>query len=143
MRLADYAQRLHDLAETVYKWAAKVSELDRTRRDKVALYAEEIAATLARAAAALAILETAPNDRTALLAATRELGRISGYVETIVAALEHHLDGRKRAGVKRRLEYLEPFELEAAVAEHGAFRQARRLTSAEGFFRALADALRA
>ena len=143
MRLADYAQRLHDLARTVYQWAAKVAELDRTRRDKVALYAEEIAATLARAASALAIHESAPNDRTALLAATRELGRISGYVETILAALEQHLDGRKRAGVKRRLEHLEPFELEAAVSEHGAFRHARRLTSAEGFFRALADALRA
>ena len=143
MRFADYAQRLNDLAETVYRWAAAVSEMDRARREKVALYAEEIAATLARAAAALAILELSPNDRPALLAATRELGRISGYVETIVAALEHHLDGRKRAGVKRRLEHLEPFELEAAVAEHGAFRQARRLTAAEGYFRALADALRA
>lgn len=143
MRLADYAQRLLSLAQTVSRWAAQISELDRVRREKVALYAEEIAATLARAASALATLEAAPDDKSALLAATRELGRISGYVETILTALEQHLDGRKRAGVIRRLETLEPFELEAALAEHGAFRNARRLASAEGFFRALADALRA
>jgi hypothetical protein len=143
MRLAVYARRLIDLASTIYQWTAQISEIDRARREKVALYAEEIAATLARAEAALTTLERVPDDRQALIAATRELGRISGYVETILTALEHHLDGRKRAGVKRRLENLEPFELEAAMAEYGAFRHARRLASAEGFFRALADALRA
>ena len=143
MRFADYATHLTSLGRTIYQWVVQVTEIDQLRREKVALYAEEIAATLARAAVALAALEAAPNDRSALMAATRELGRIAGYVETIMSALQHHLDGRKRAGVKRRLETLEPFELEAAVAEHGAFRQARRLTSAEGFFRALADALRA
>lgn len=63
----------------------------------------------------------------ALLSATRELGRISGYVETIMAALEDQLDGRKQAGVKRRLEHLKPFDLEAAILEFGAFRHARRL----------------
>ena len=84
-----------------------------------------------------------PDDRPALLSATRELGRISGYVETIMAALEDHLDGRKQAGVKRRLEHLKPFDLEAAILEFGAFRHARRLISAEGYFRALADTLRA
>ncbi len=143
MRLADYAKHLIDLGQTIYQWVGQITEIDRVRREKVALYAEEIAATLSRAAAALAALETAPDDRRVLLAATRELGRISGYVETIMTALQHHLDGRKRAGVKRRLEHLQPFELEAAVVEHGAFRQARRLTAAEGYFRALADALRA
>lgn len=143
MRLAVYARRLIDLASTIYQWTAQISEIDRARREKVALYAEEIAATLARAEAALTTLERVPDDRQALIAATRELGRISGYIETILTALEHHLDGRKRAGVKRRLENLEPFELEAAMAEYGAFRHARRLASAEGFFRALADALRA
>lgn len=143
MRLADYAQHLISLGQTIYQWAGHFSELDRTRREKVALYAEEIAATLGRAAAALAALEHAPEDRPALLSATRELGRIGGYVETIMSALQRHLDGRKRAGVKRRLEHLQPFELEAALAENGAFKQARRLTAAEGYFRALADALRA
>lgn len=143
MHLQDYAHRLSQIAQTVYLWVIHLSELDRSRREKVALFAEEIAATLARAAAALINLENGPNDHPSLLAATRELGRISGYVETIVAALEGHLDGRKRAGVKRRLEALEPFDLEAALRRHGAFRNARRLASAEGFFRALADALRA
>ncbi|MBK9078317.1 MAG: hypothetical protein WBP38_13225 [Hyphomicrobium sp.] len=143
MRFAAYTQHLIGLGQTIYQWAGQLAEMDRVRREKVALYAEEIAATLARAAAALAALEHAPDDRPALLAATRELGRISGYVETIMSALQRHLDGRKRAGVKRRLEHLQPFELEAALAENGAFRQARRLTAAEGYFRALADALRA
>jgi hypothetical protein len=143
MRLAEYTKHLIDLGQTIYQWVGQITEIDRVRREKVALYAEEIAATLARAAAALAALEQAPHDRAALLAATRELGRISGYVETIMTALHHHLDGRKRAGVKRRLEHLQPFELELAIAEHGAFKQARRLTAAEGYFRALADALRA
>jgi len=142
MRLVDYVQRLTGLAATVHRWLAVAARLDSQNREKVALYAEEIAATLARAAAALAALETLPNDRPALLAATRELGRISGYVETIMATLEDHLDGRKQAGVKRRLEHLKPFDLEAAISEFGAFRHARRLTSAEGFFRALADTLR-
>lgn len=143
MRLADYAQRLSDLAKTVNRWLALVAKLDALRRDKVALYAEEVAATLARAATNLAVLEGDPHNRPALLAATRELGRIGGYVETIVATLEHHLDGRKQAGVKRRLEHLKPFDLEAAIREFGAFRHARRLASVEGYFRALADSLRA
>jgi hypothetical protein len=143
MRLAAYAQRLAALAATLHRWIAIFARLDSLRREKVALYAEEIAATLARAAAALAALEIRPDDRSALLSATRELGRVSGYVETILSALEDHLDGRKQAGVKRRLEHLKPFDLEAAIREFGAFRHARRLTSAEGYFRALADTLRA
>jgi hypothetical protein len=143
MRFADYAQRLSELARTVNRWLALAAKLDGLRRDKVALYAEEVAATLARAAVNLATLEGDPHNRPALLSATRELGRIAGYVETIVATLEQHLDGRKRAGVKRRLEHLKPFDLEAAIREFGAFRHARRLASAEGYFRALADTLRA
>ena len=142
MLLANYVDRLADLAATLARWLIFAARLDRTNREKAALYAEEIAATLNRAAAALMLLEGSPNDRAAALTATRELGRVSGYVETIVTAFAQHLDGRKRAGVKRRLERLEPFDLEAALMELGAFRQARRLTSTEGYFRALADALR-
>lgn len=143
MRLAAYLQRLSSFAETIHRWLAVAARLDTLGREKVALYAEEIAATLSRAATALGTLETTPHDHSAVLTATRELGRISGYLETIMAALEVHLDGRKRAGVKRRLEHLKPFDLEAAIREFGAFRHARRLTSAEGYFRALADTLRA
>jgi len=143
MRLAAYLRRLSALAQTVHRWLAVAAQLDGIRREKVALYAEEIAATLSRAATALGALERAPGDRSAVLTATRELGRISGYLDTIMAALDVHLDGRKRAGVKRRLEHLKPFDLETAIREFGAFRHARRLASAEGYFRALADTLRA
>ena len=72
---------------------ALAARLDSLRREKVALYAEEIAATLGRASAALATLESRPDDRPSLLSATRELGRISGYVETIMAALMINLTG--------------------------------------------------
>ncbi|MGL4395595.1 MAG: hypothetical protein ACRCS9_03555 [Hyphomicrobium sp.] len=142
MPLADYARCLAALAETVYLWIGQLKELDAARREKVALYAEEVAATLARASSAFAHIERSPGDRREVLHATRELGRVAGYVETIVAALEHHLDGRKLAGVKRRLETLKPFEFDDVTAHHSAFSQARRLASAEGYFRALADALR-
>ena len=142
MPITDYAQRLLDLAETVYLWLGQISDLQGAKREKVALYAEEIAATLARATLAFAALERQPADKQQILAAARELGRIAGYVDTIVAALANHLDGRKLAGVKRRLEHLQPFDPDALIAERGAFAIASRLTSAEGFFRALADALR-
>ena len=143
MGLTDFAQRILEIAETVYRWAGQLAELEAGKREKVALYAEEIAATLGRAAAAFASLDDQPDDKQQLLAAERELGRITGYLETIVGALRHHLDGRKLAGVKRRLEHLEPYAAGALIAERGAFENASRLTSAEGFFRALADALRA
>jgi len=142
MRLSDYARHLCALGGLVYSWLGQLSELDGVQRDKAALYAEEVAATLLRAALALRNLETHPHSQAALLDAARELGRISGYVETIVDALDRHLDGRKRARVKRRLEHLAPFDLETAMRDAGAFRHAKRLVSAEGFFRALADALR-
>lgn len=143
MPLADYAKRILAVAETIYQWLGVCAGLDQAAREKVALYAEEIAATLARAADALARLEAQPKDKIHSLSAIRELGRISGYLETIVGALQHHLDGRKLAGVKRRLEHLTPFDLDVVLAEHGPFAHAARLTSAEGYFRALADALRA
>ena len=147
MPLADFAKRLLSLSQTIYQWLGQLAGLNGQQREKVALYAEEIAATLARAAIALAALETQPADKQRVLATVRELGRISGYVETIVGTLEHHLDGRKLAGVKRRLERLErgaevptatSVSLPAAMKIH-----AGHLMTAEGYFRALADALRA
>lgn len=143
MNFTEYATRLTSLASTLLRWLSLAKRLDEAKRERAALYSEEIAATLARASAALAALEGSPGSAPALLSATRELGRIAGYVETILTAFAHHLDGRRRAGVKRRLEILEPFDVESALRTPGALRHARRLTSAEGYFRALADALRA
>ena len=74
--------------------------------------------------------------------AIRELGRISGYIETLVGVLDHHLDGRKLAGVKRRLEQLRPGELRQCVVSGRKPIHIDRLASAEGYFRALADGLR-
>jgi hypothetical protein len=116
--------------------------LDDVRRSRVAAYAEKIAATLERAGQALRLLETAPHDRGARERAVRELGRISGYIETMVGVLEHHLDGRKLAGVKRRLEMLRPGELTRNVVAGRKPIHIDRLASAEGYFRALADGLR-
>jgi hypothetical protein len=140
--VADYARRLLCIAETVHRWLDSLSGLDHARRTRVATYAERIAATLARAGWALHRLELVPADARARERAIRELGRIAGYVETMVGALEHHLDGRKLAGVKRRLEQLRPEELHNCVVFGRKLVHIERLASAEGYFRALADGLR-
>jgi hypothetical protein len=142
LRLADYAQRLLCLAETVHRWLGALSALDAKRRARVAGYAERIADTLARAGDAFNRLDEVPDDARVRRQAIRELGRISGYIETMVAALEHSLDGRKLAGVKRRLEQLRPGELHASVVSGRKPLYTDRLASAEGYFRALADGLR-
>jgi hypothetical protein len=142
MRLADLSRIVLGLAETAYRWLAALAMLEEGHRAKVARYAEEIAATLARAAEALVKLEAEPADATSRRALAREFGRIRGYVETMVAALEHHLDGRKLAGVKRRLEHLEAAPAEGPAAPRVLRLPIDRLLAAEGYFRALADGLR-
>lgn len=142
MPIAEYARCLLAIAETVHCWLSSLRVLDEVRRTRVAAYAEKIAATLERAGMALRQLETTPHDRSARERAVRELGRISGYVETMVEVLEHHLDGRKLAGVKRRLEMLRPGELTRNVVAGRKPIHIDRLASAEGYFRALADGLR-
>lgn len=142
MPIAEYARCLLAIAETVHCWLSQLNVLDAGRRARVAAYAEKIAATLERAGGALRQLEVAPGDRLARERSVRELGRISGYIETMVEALEHHLDGRKLAGVKRRLEVLRPGELTKNVVAGRQPIHIDRLASAEGYFRALADALR-
>jgi hypothetical protein len=142
MQLSDYLKRLLGIASAVHRWAGAISELDERRRERIAVYADRIAETLSRAADALARLEQTPGDRAARRQAARELGRIEGYVGTLVHVLRHHLDGRKLHGVKRRLEQLGS----SGLAEEAGGRAARlrigRVSAAEGYFRALADALR-
>lgn len=72
--LTPYAQQILSIAQTVYRWAGQISALDAARREKVALYAEEIAATLARAAQAFVALEGQPTDKEHFMTASRELG---------------------------------------------------------------------
>lgn len=141
MPFADYARLLLEIAETVHRWVAALAPLDRARRRRVARYAADIAETLSRAADALNDLEARPDDRQAALRAAREFGRITGYVETMVGVLEHHLDGRKLAGVKRRLERLEASAPEADAVQSATGHRIDRLAAAEGYFRALADGL--
>jgi hypothetical protein len=152
MPLSVYTLKILSLAETLHCWLTVLTGLDRANRERVAEYAEAIAATLSRAAAALTQLERAPESPNFRADALRELGRISGYVETIVAVLEHHLDGRKIAGVKRRLEHLDVDRLADGIAvdtqgeSAGAYQiraRSRQLLAAEGYLRALADGLRA
>lgn len=42
-----------------------------------------------------------------------EFGRVHGYVTAIVEVLQHRLDGRRLAGVKKRLEILDQRPLRA------------------------------
>jgi hypothetical protein len=142
MRLLDYSKRLLSIAETVHRWAAMLAALDRTQRIRVARYAEAIADTLQRAAGFSARLTAAPGNRMARRGLARELGRITGYLETIVGVLRHHLDGRKLAGVKRRLKQLSSLETGEMARASTANVRVDRLLAAEGYFRALADSLR-
>ena len=142
MRLSDLTLRILSLAAALHTWLGQMLELDRKRRERLARYAEAIAATLARAAEAFTRLEQKPDDKAAFREGLRELARIGGYLEDIVGALRWHLDGRKLAGVKRRLEPLvskAPVRNATGPPDAG---QIERLLAAEGYFRALADALR-
>ena len=143
MDLADYSRKLLAIAELLHGWAGSLVALDASRREKVACFAEEIAATLARAGEAAATLEADPASKAAARALAREYGRIAGYLETIVEVLRHHLDGRKLAGVKRRLDELPPESRGGSLAPRKARARIVRLSAAEGYFRALADSLRA
>lgn len=143
MRVIDISLKLLGLADVICKWQAKMVRLDKVERVKVAEYAVAIADSLARMAAALERLEGEPTDRAARRSAIREIGRLAGYVETIVITLRGHIDGRCLAGAERRLENLAD-ESRATVALAGpqALR-VERIVAAEGYVRALADSLRA
>jgi acyl-CoA reductase-like NAD-dependent aldehyde dehydrogenase len=145
MRWTELAKKILALAQVVHRWLGALSKLEPERRARVARYAEAIADTLARAADALAELEcSATTDPRARRAAIRELGRVHGYVATIVEVLQHRLDGRRLAGVKRRLECLDRGSLHELSEDHPTSGKLRvdHLYAAEGYFRALSDSLR-
>ncbi len=142
MRLLDYTIKLLGLSETIHHWRGALADLDAKRRESVARYADRVADTLGRAAAAFAVLEKDPAAIRATREAIRELGRIAGYVEDIVRTLEHHLDGRKLAGVKRRLDRLAGTEPMRTAVRSADAQRIEHLLEAEGYFRALADGLR-
>lgn len=143
MRLVDYTLKLLGITEILRRWQGVIAEVDDRRRDRIARYAEEIAATLARAADAFEKLERDPADRVAARTIRREFGRLGGYIENIIASLDGHIDGRRLQGVKRRLESLAADGLLASTLSSGDPKRLERLATAEGYFRALADGLRA
>lgn len=143
MRFNDVTSRLLGLSRTVHTWLGALTQLDTRRRLRVAGYADHVAETLARAAAAFTALERDPANVGAIRDAVRELGRIAGYIEDIVRALEQHLDGRKLAGVKRRLDQLAAREPILIAVRQADAQRIERLIEAEGYFRSLADGLRA
>jgi hypothetical protein len=143
MTPADSTRKILGIAETLHRWLGALTTLDRKRRDRIARYADEVAATLQRASDGLIRLESDPADRGAHRTLVREVGRIGGYVETIVEVLERHLDGRKLAGVKRRLEVLAALDAGGVATLPLDRGRTDRLLAAEGYFRALADGLRA
>jgi hypothetical protein len=143
MRLVDYTLKVLGLSQAMRKWHSLMSALDQSQRDKVARFAEQIAATLARAAEAFGRLEKHPGETLAARAAVRELGRLSGYVENIVVTLQGRIDGRRLRGIRRRLEALTEDGLIADSVRRADATRINRLIEAEGYFRALADALRA
>ena len=147
MPLRDFLLRLIGITRTIQSWHAVLLTLDAVRRDKLAAYADEIAATFARAALAFTILDRTPADARARRDAVRELGRISGYLDDLVRVLDSALDGRKLAGLKKRLIRLGPPppptpSLGLSAPMRGSPRL-DALLDAEGYFRALADGLRA
>ena len=143
MHLSDFSGKVLSWSETVYRWLGALSGLDTARRAKVADYADDIAATLARAAEAVVLLQADGRDATARRQIVREFGRIAGYVETMVGPLKAHLDGRKLAGVKRRLEQLQGGVVLGHDGPPLTAAALDRIVAAEGYFRALADGLRA
>lgn len=146
MSVLEAALKLLGLSEALLKWHGPLRELSTARRERVATYAGEIAASIARAASAAEQLGDASLDKKSRrkLAAeiVREVGRLKGYVEDVADTLKNHLDGRKLSGVKRRLQSLEiaPADLEKDGGETRAL--VDRFIEAEGYMRALIDRLK-
>lgn len=142
MGVVDYTLKLLGLTDTLKKWQGLFLDLDAAQRTAIARYAEEIAGTLSRAAEAFEKLEKDPGDKAAARVAIREFGRLAGYVETIVQRLDGRIDGRRLAGMQRRLETLAAEGLMIESLKKADAARIERIVSAEGYFRALADSLR-
>ena len=143
MPIRDFLLRLIGITRTIQSWHAALLTLDAARREKLAAYADEIAATFARASQAFATLDRTPADPRARRDAIRELGRISGYLDDLVSVLETALDGRKLSGLKRRLSGLATPTPKGLIRPIHSHPRLEALLDAEGYFRALADGLRA
>ena len=142
MRILDLALKLLGLSEAFTRWRGELARLHVSERVRVADYCVAIADCLGRAGDAVDRLQQKPKARKPASELARELGRLTGYLEDVTAALEDHLDGRKLAGLKRRLAAISHAPDGVAAAEPGGAKQLRQLAEAEGYFRALADQLR-
>lgn len=143
MSFVDYTLKLLGITEAMRRLQGVFGDVDDKRRDKIARFSEEIAGTLARAAEAYEKLEKDPGDKAAERIAIREFGRLGGYVENILVTLDGRVDGRRLAGIKRRLEGLALEGLITESLKRADATRIERLLAAEGYFRALADGLRA
>jgi len=142
MGFIDYTFKLLGLSETIHTWYDQLQDLDLKKRERLAAYCEKIADTLARIATSFDQLNTNPKNQNARKKTLREFGRIAGYVEDITDTLKDHLDGRKLAGVKRRLEQLVEVARMRDALEQTDDTRINRLYESEGYFRSLADHLR-
>lgn len=141
--MIDFTKKLLDLAKATRDWGSAIVDDEVERRERVARYADQIAGTLARSIAAFERLEKDAADKAAARIAIKELARLTGYVESLVAVLEGRIDGRRVQGLKRRLEGLAYEGLIADSIKRADATRIERLSAAEGYFRALADELRA
>ena len=142
MRVADITLKLLRLTDAFAKLQDAIAGSDAKRRERIARYADEIAGTLDRAAQAFERLEKLPRDKIATRIAIREFGRLRGYVENITDTLAGRIDGRRLAGITRRLETIASEGLIVESLAHTDPGRIERLASAKGYFRALADSLR-
>lgn len=143
MRVTDITLKLLGLIESIAKLQSVIAGTDEKRRERIALYAEAVAGTLARATDAFERLDKDPDDSDATRNAVREFGRLRGYVENITDALDGQIDGRRLAGIERRLQRIASEGLIVESLERADPRRIARLAAAEGWFRALADGARA
>ncbi len=140
--MPDYTLKLLRLSQVIRTWHDLLAVLDGAQRERIARFAEQIAGTLGRAAEAFERIERDSAERQAKRVAVRELGRLSGYVENIVTALEGRVDGRRLRGIRRRLEGLAEEGLISGTVQRADAARIDRLLASEGYFRALADSLR-